>query len=144
MQIREIIFPTKVYTGFSTRYASDIAILWVREKVSINRAVSPACVPWTESKQFNPGDGVLGKVIFYSSQNIIQFIELVSIETSLFFIQLTGFGKTENETGSEFLLTAQLPFISRDKCIKSLHDDFKDIVTLDKFCAGSTKGKSWL
>lgn len=49
-----------------------------------------------------------------------------------------------NEHGkySENLTTANLPFMSRDTCLKTVPDDFKSFITFDKFCAGSEDGMS--
>lgn len=54
-------------------------------------------------------------------------------------LQLVGWGvdKVPNK-GSEVLLSAELPFISYQKCIGKLKH-----ITLDKFCAGSETGESF-
>lgn len=52
---------------------------------------------------------------------------------------MVGWG-FDNSNLSNILLTANLPFISYSTCIKTIPEEFKSYVTLDKFCAGSVKG----
>lgn len=50
------------FTGDSTSYAGDIAILWISEKITFSRGVAPACVDWTDTSRFVPPDNAKGKV----------------------------------------------------------------------------------
>lgn len=62
LQMREIFYSNKGYTGTSTNYASDIVIIWLAEKISLSRGVLPACIRWTDNGPFNPGENTPGKV----------------------------------------------------------------------------------
>lgn len=57
--------------------------------------------------------------------------------------KVSGWGLTGIETGtySETLLTANLTFISRDRCLTTVPEGFKEYVTFDKFCAGAEGGE---
>lgn len=54
--------------------------------------------------------------------------------------QIHGWGLNEDGNFSETLLTAQIPYISYSKCVRIAESDFKESVTLDKFCAGTETG----
>ena len=47
----------------------------------------------------------------------------------------------QNGKYNEALMTTNLPFISRERCIKIVPYDFKPFVTFHKFCAGSEDGR---
>lgn len=38
------------------------------------------------------------------------------------------------------LMTAELPFISREQCFNAVPHEFQAFITFDKFCAGSENG----
>ncbi|XP_065207242.1 uncharacterized protein LOC135836375 [Planococcus citri] len=112
MKIKEIRFPKKGYYGVSTYYASDMAILILRDPITINPAVLPICINWADVKSGKyPSEGELGKVV--------------------------GWGRTENGTLSTVLRNISLPYISYQRCVDKVNSDFKPFVTFDKFCAGT-------
>ncbi|XP_065210568.1 modular serine protease-like [Planococcus citri] len=113
-KIKEIRFSNKGYFPTLTYHADDIAILILDEKIEISPTVLPACVDWIHTQKYHPPEGTPGKVV--------------------------GWGVNELGKLSEQLLTANLPFISNNRCISIVPNDFKPYITYDKFCAGSETG----
>ncbi|XP_065204426.1 modular serine protease-like [Planococcus citri] len=114
-KIKEIRFSKKGYIGLNNHYAADIVILILQQPVTISPTVLPACIDWaTLNKGITPLEGTPGKVV--------------------------GWGLNENGRYSENLLTVNLPYIGRERCLSTVPDDFKPFITLDKFCAGTQTG----
>lgn len=59
------------FTGESTNYVGDIALLWTSEKIAFNSGVLPACVDWTYTTRFIIPDGIEGKVstVAFNNEN---------------------------------------------------------------------------
>lgn len=72
IQIRKIFTPEIItFTGESTNYVGDIALIWTREKITLSSAVLPACVEWTYTTRFIVPDGTEGKVsdVIFDNKN---------------------------------------------------------------------------
>ncbi|XP_065223466.1 modular serine protease-like isoform X2 [Planococcus citri] len=113
-KIKEIRFSNKGYQGINSYYAADIAAIILKEKITISPTVLPACIDWIGLSTSEPVEGTFAKV--------------------------SGWGENEYGYLSEKLMTIYLPFISRERCLNIVPDDFKPFITFDKFCAGSEKG----
>lgn len=109
--VRAILAPPRYY-GQATSYAQDIALLDLTYSVQVNANIMPVCVDW--KLEFTITPGMLGT--------------------------LAGWGKTENDTSSDVLLYAQLPYIDYGHCIFEVPTVFRHYVTPDKFCAGFSNG----
>lgn len=122
-KILEIRFHPRGYNGNIDFFANDIAIIVLKDRISITSTVLPACVDWIHNSkvpeyQFHIAEGTPGKV--------------------------SGWGMNEYGKYNESLFGAHLPYISREKCIKSVPRDFQAFITYDKFCAGSEQGSGVL
>lgn len=119
-------------------HSADIVILVLKEKLTLSPTVLPACIDPVHMKRYPP-EGTLAKVSIFL--DLCYFVEIYVLFSNLnLYLQVVGWGNDENSTLLEFLHTANLPFISRQRCIEVVPDDFKPYVTLDKFCAGSEEG----
>ncbi|XP_065204423.1 uncharacterized protein LOC135834471 isoform X2 [Planococcus citri] len=114
-KLRDIRYSNKGYIGINNYFAADIAILILQEKLDISPTVLPACVDWAGLRTNRyPPENTPAKVV--------------------------GWGKNEHGKLSEKLMTVDLPFISRERCLNNVPDEFKAFITFDKFCAGSEDG----
>ncbi|XP_065204421.1 uncharacterized protein LOC135834470 [Planococcus citri] len=114
-KLKEIRYSSKGYFGINNYFAADIAILILQEKLTISPTVLPACVDWASlSANRYPPENTPAKVV--------------------------GWGKNEHGKLSEKLQTVNLPYISRERCLNTVPDEFKAFITFDKFCAGSENG----
>ncbi|XP_065210327.1 transmembrane protease serine 9-like [Planococcus citri] len=111
-KIREIRFSSKGYIGVNNYFAADIAILILQQELTISPTVMPACVHWKRTT--SPFENTPGKV--------------------------AGWGMLENGKLSEKLMTTTLPYISRERCLNIVPNDFQAFITFDKFCAGTEDG----
>ncbi|XP_060836526.1 modular serine protease-like isoform X1 [Rhopalosiphum padi] len=109
----ETIYIKENYYGANGFHAEDIAVIVLKNKVSISVGVAPACVDWTS--KFSVPNGAQGKIV--------------------------GWGQTEKGIQSPILLEATLPYIDHDSCRKMYTNGFQTFVTIDKFCAGSALGQ---
>jgi hypothetical protein len=60
------------------------------------------------------------------------------------FLQIVGWGKTENGKLSPVLLETTLPYIDHNSCRDMYTNGFQIFLTVDKFCAGSALGNTIL
>lgn len=124
-------------------------MLILEEKIEISASVLPACVDWIAlSQKTNPAEDTLGKVLnlpFYAliSDSSNKPNLAYSVMNDFFLSKVSGWGLTGVESGtySEKLLTANLSFISRERCLRTVPDGFREYVTFDKFCAGAENGE---
>ncbi|XP_054263990.1 modular serine protease-like [Macrosteles quadrilineatus] len=110
-EVREVIVQKK-YSGVASFYALDIALLDLVESVLITAIVMPACVDW--SNTFRPAPNAVGVV--------------------------AGWGKTESGAASDVILSSNLNYIGYEKCLNDIRAGLKQLLTHDKFCAGSPNG----
>ncbi|XP_065210345.1 modular serine protease-like [Planococcus citri] len=115
-KVKEIRYSKNGFVGNQNNYENNIALLILSEELVMGPTVMPACVDWSGTKKIPPMEGTQGKFV--------------------------GWGKNANDTWSEILHTASLPFISYEKCLKLLPSSVKHFLTSDRFCAGSEKGAS--
>ncbi|XP_067214919.1 clotting factor C-like isoform X2 [Linepithema humile] len=104
------------YQDHESNYASDIALLILKEAVTINSIVGPVCLPR------NP-DAILAE----SQKN--GGLGLVA-----------GMGLTENDTFSSVLRVTTMKIVSDDECRESQKKDFRKYLTYTSFCAGWENG----
>uniref|UniRef100_A0A1B6KI93 Peptidase S1 domain-containing protein n=1 Tax=Graphocephala atropunctata TaxID=36148 RepID=A0A1B6KI93_9HEMI len=109
--VREIVVPS-FYTGMSTFFAQDIAILDLATSVRVTAYVMPACVDWTLSE--TNAAGTVG--------------------------QVASWGVTENGTLNDKLLSAELRAVGNTDCRGKLPVIFARMLTQDKFCSESKNG----
>uniref|UniRef100_A0A2S2NDB4 Mannan-binding lectin serine protease 2 n=1 Tax=Schizaphis graminum TaxID=13262 RepID=A0A2S2NDB4_SCHGA len=109
----ETIYLKDGYYGPNGFHAEDLAVIVLKNKVSISVGVAPVCVDW--GSKFSVPNGAQGKIV--------------------------GWGKTEKGIQSPNLLEATLPYIDHDSCRKMYTNGFQTFVTTDKFCAGSALGQ---
>lgn len=103
------------YQGEEGSYHSDIALIELDSVITMSYKIMPICIDWSPPSNSKPPN--IGTI--------------------------AGWGTTENETVSDVLLIAQLPFISRNECRSVVHLTSRRFVNLpDKFCAGSLTGPS--
>ena len=59
-----------------------------------------------------------------------------------FSLKVSGWGLLDQDDNNfaETLMTANLPYISRQRCLGIVPSSFQSFVTYDKFCAGSENG----
>lgn len=112
-KIKKILVSDKGYSDLADFHTADIVILVLKEKITLSPTVLPACIDPIHIREYPP-EGTLAKV--------------------------SGWGYNENDALLEPLHTADLPFISRKRCIEMVPKDFRPYVTFDKFCAGSETG----
>ncbi|XP_072941401.1 modular serine protease-like isoform X2 [Epargyreus clarus] len=114
--VAEIHIP-KRFSGASSNYQSDIAILILKTDIEYNAFIRPVCVNFDFSVDFvdkQLQDGKLGKVASYCP---------------------TADGKI-----AQALSTVELPFVPFDQCFNESPPDFREYITPDKFCAGFKNG----
>ncbi|KAK7572096.1 hypothetical protein V9T40_014568 [Parthenolecanium corni] len=109
-----LIISVKGYGGSLTNYAANIVIIWLNQIITLSHGVLPACIRWAANGASSPSENALGKIY--------------------------GWGLNENGNFSEILLTANIPYISYPKCVRIAQPDFKESISLDKFCAGTETG----
>ncbi|KAF0762508.1 Uncharacterized protein FWK35_00006322 [Aphis craccivora] len=105
----QTIYLKEDYYGYNRFYSDDIAVIVLKNRISISSGVAPVCVDW--SSKYNVQNGDQGKIV--------------------------GWGKTEKDTLSPILLEATLPYIDHNSCRSMYTNGFQIFVTIDKFCAGS-------
>ncbi|XP_065204420.1 uncharacterized protein LOC135834469 [Planococcus citri] len=116
-KIREIRFSREGFFGPVDYFAKDIVILILQKELTISPTVLPACVNW---------EGLSAKI--YPPENTPA--------------KVAGWGRDEHGQYNEKLKTVNLPYISRERCLKWIDIDFKKFVTFDRFCAGPENGSS--
>ncbi|XP_034240329.1 modular serine protease-like isoform X2 [Thrips palmi] len=113
--VYKIHLPDK-YRGKSRNYAEDIALVELTVHVSISAVVMPICVDWLGTTLHALRRGDVGTVV--------------------------GWGRTDDRTPSPTLLSARLPFVAFDDCLREIPDTFRPYITSDKFCAGNINGSA--
>ncbi|XP_046750439.1 uncharacterized protein LOC124413710 isoform X2 [Diprion similis] len=105
------------YYGLNGNYATDIALLELKQPFELSSILQPACLDLSGYSQQILEPGVSGKV--------------------------AGFGRTELGGTSAVLQTLTLPYISYSQC-KSLKNnaEVEVFISNDKFCAGYTNGSA--
>ncbi|XP_060862088.1 modular serine protease-like [Metopolophium dirhodum] len=106
----EMVYLKDCFNGYTGRYAEDIAIILLKNRIDFNDGVGPACIDW--KGKFNVANGDIGKIV--------------------------GWGEKEGYFKSPILLEASLPYFNNSFCRKMFNTEFVSFVTPDKFCAGST------
>ncbi|GLG98228.1 Modular serine protease, partial [Gryllus bimaculatus] len=113
--IHEVILHDR-FRGDTLNWANDIAVVNVKETIVMSIAVRPICVDFNKEYErlFLPGK--LGIVM--------------------------GWGITENQTQSETIHKATLPYVEFEVCEKEVPASFLAFLTNNKFCAGYRNGTS--
>ncbi|CAH1707810.1 unnamed protein product [Aphis gossypii] len=106
----EIIYLNEYYNGVSDLHNHDIAVIVLSNRVSLSSGVAFVCVDW--NAKYNVLDEDKGKVV--------------------------GWGGIDENTRSNVLIEASLPYINQNVCQHFYTDRFKTFVAPDKFCSGST------
>ncbi|XP_019883913.2 modular serine protease-like [Camponotus floridanus] len=104
------------YQDHESNYGSDIALLILKETVTINSIVRPVCIPWR------------------SDATLTEYQEAGR------FGLVAGMGLTENDTFSPVLRITTMKIISDDKCRQNQNRDFWKYLTYTSFCAGWANG----
>uniref|UniRef100_W5MLB6 complement subcomponent C1r n=1 Tax=Lepisosteus oculatus TaxID=7918 RepID=W5MLB6_LEPOC len=112
----EAVFPHPGFSQSSTSFDNDLALIKLKEPVTVNRHIMPLCLP-PEGTPYSPGS--VGYV--------------------------SGWGVTEEDTISNRLKFIRLPVVEQEKCrssIESQRGRQRDIPTLTEnmFCAGLPEG----
>lgn len=114
-QVKNIYVPCEYY-GLEGNYASDIALIELREPFQLSDILSPACLD------------VLG--------NNDQILEAGSVG------KFAGFGRTSRGASSAVLLSANIPYVSFSQCRMSQTGDGNvALIGKDKFCGGTIDGE---
>ncbi|XP_015521100.2 modular serine protease [Neodiprion lecontei] len=105
------------YYGLNGNYASDIALLELRQPFVFSSILQPACLDVSGFSEQILEPGVFGRV--------------------------AGFGRTASGTTSAVLQTLTLPYISYSQCKSSSNSSEVEVfISNDKFCAGYTNGSA--
>ncbi|KAK7865595.1 hypothetical protein R5R35_012671 [Gryllus longicercus] len=105
-----------MFRGTARNWADDIAVVKLKNSIVMRVGVAPICVDYNEKFEnlFSPGKSGI----------------------------VMGWGYTENQTQSDTLRKATLPFVAFEICEKKVPPSFVPILTSDKFCAGYDNGTS--
>ncbi|XP_048480547.1 transmembrane protease serine 9 isoform X3 [Plutella xylostella] len=115
--VTNIVVPDKFY-GAETNYDYDLALVFVEKPFVYQNNIRPVCVnfnPVLEAEQLRAGS--YGKVAGWG---------------------LTG----RNSSSSTVLKVVSLPFMDEGTCLAAAPTGYRDLVTSQKFCAGSEDSKT--
>nr|XP_046488012.1 uncharacterized protein LOC124221770 [Neodiprion pinetum] len=105
------------YYGLNGNYATDIALLELKQPFELSSILQPACLDLSGYSEQTLEPGVSGKV--------------------------AGFGRTAAGETSAVLQTLTLPYISYNQCKSSKNNAEAEVfISNDKFCAGYTNGSA--
>ncbi|CAG9134477.1 unnamed protein product [Plutella xylostella] len=115
--VENIVVPDKFF-GAETNFDYDLALVFLKEPFEYRSFIKPVCLNFNkrvEAEQLRPGS--YGKV--------------------------AGWGFTGPQSPpSAVLKVVELPYMDEGSCLRSAPEGYRDLVTSQKFCAGSEDGKT--
>ncbi|XP_022182774.1 uncharacterized protein LOC111042453 isoform X2 [Myzus persicae] len=115
--IVEMIYLKECYLGSSGYQTENIAVIVLRNSITMNYYVTPVCIDWNSI--YNVKNGDQGKIVFSNIDTI-------------------------NGTSKFVLIDKLIQYIDHTTCQKMYSNGFLQFLTFDKFCTDNKLGQSMI